>query len=70
MMKRNPSNSDIKKDNTKAKQENSSADKERAYAEARARIFGNLVENGVYFYNINSTTIEETELKKQGFSKC
>jgi gliding motility-associated-like protein len=28
---------------------------------------GNLVENGVYFYNINSTTIEETELKKQGF---
>jgi len=28
---------------------------------------GNLVENGVYFYNIKSTTIEETELKKQGF---
>ena len=45
MMKRNPSNNDIKKDNTKTKQENSSADKERAYAEARARIFGNLADN-------------------------
>jgi len=28
---------------------------------------GNIVETGVYFYNITSTTIEDTELKKQGF---
>jgi len=58
MMKRNPSNSDIKKDNIKAKQENSSADKERAYAEARARIFGNLVENNGE--SINNDTISDS----------
>ncbi len=28
---------------------------------------GNLVENGVYFYSLKSTTIEDTELNRQGF---